>query len=211
MWFPDTTAVNTGPPETHFRREHQAAQGSTQSSWVLLSRLHHGASGLKAVASTREPPPRTTGSMETRKPQKPRQMSAGAWLPALHVSDPTVPGKHAAGQPQGSANGQSTHPQTVSPRLCGSGHLGGCLTATEGPSEQCFDISILGPGTQHPLNMPAELDGWGELVTSPTVVEGGKRGPERPRVELNKECSLDVTHPGQGSILGLNPTCPRPP
>lgn len=168
MRFPDTTTVNTGPSETHFRREYQAAQGSIQSSWVLLSRIHHGASGLEAGASIREPPPRTTGSRETGKPRKPRQMSAGVWLPALRVSDPTVPGKHAVGQPRGRVKGQSTHPQTVSPRLCGSGHLGWCLTATEGPSEQCFNISILGPGTQHTLNIPAELDGWGELGTSPS-------------------------------------------
>lgn len=59
-------------------KEHQVAQGSIQSSWVLLGRLHHSASGLEAVASTREPPPRTTGSTETGKPWKPRQMSAGA-------------------------------------------------------------------------------------------------------------------------------------
>lgn len=66
------------------------------------------------------------------------------------------------------AKGQSTDPQTVSPRFCGSRHLGRCLTATEGPSEQLFNIYILGPGTQHPFNMPAELDGWGELGTSPS-------------------------------------------
>lgn len=87
-----------------------------------------------------------------------------------------------AGQPQGSK--RPIHPpQTVSPRLCGSGHLGGCLTAT-GPLGAVFDISILGPGTQHPVNMPAELDGWGELVTSPTAVEEENEVPERPRVEL---------------------------
>ena len=48
------------------------------SFWVLFGRLHHSASRLEAVASTRESPPRMMGSTETGKPRKPRQMSAGA-------------------------------------------------------------------------------------------------------------------------------------